>query len=131
MMLLILDTLIYNLTSYSSYLFLLLPIFLSKKDLIKIIIFGLVIDNVLLSTYFLNTIILVTIFLINKYGLKIFKKTSLNYFLISNFNFIFYYFILSLTYGFNVEKFTNAYFIHVAFVICSYNSLKKYIKLSR
>ena len=131
MKLLLLDILIYNLTPYSSYFFLIAPIFTSKKDWLKIILIGLIIDNVILNTYFVNTAIFIVIFLINKHIFKFYSRSFFNYFLVANFNFIFYYFILSAIYHFDLMLFVNAYFLNTAFLICSYNLCKKYIKLSR
>ena len=63
MILFLLDFLIYNYTSYSTY-FILLNL-MAKKNYKKLILIGLILDFFVLNTYFKNTLILIILILIN------------------------------------------------------------------
>jgi len=130
--LLLLDILIYNLTSYNTYFFLISILLFNKKEFNKIIIIGLIIDLIITNKPFLNTIILSIIFIINKKYLKLYKRKLKDYVLLNIFNFMIYYASLSIITGcFNIYTFLINIIINYTFYVLSYNSLKKYIKLAR
>lgn len=129
--LILLDILIFNFTSYSTYFFLLLPIFYKKQEYIIIIFAGLFIDVILLNIPFLNTIILLILFFLNKKIIKLKKKTLMNFLLVANFNFAIYHLIMSFFYNFNIINFAESFFLNFMFCLLSYNLLGKYIKLAR
>ena len=130
-LLLLLDVLIYNFTSYSTYFFLLSILITSKKDCVSIIILGLFLDFVVLSTPFVNTIILLLLFFLDKKFFKMQKRELKSFLLITNFNFVFYYFLLSALYSLDLSTFALTFLINLLFCLLSYNLLKKHIKLSR
>ena len=78
MILFLLDFLIYNYTSYSTY-FILLNL-MAKKNYKKLILIGLILDFFVLNTYFKNTLILIVLILINKYILNFNKKKYSSFF---------------------------------------------------
>jgi len=130
--LLLLDILIYNLTSYNTYFFLISILLFNKKEFNKMIIIGLIIDLIITNKPFLNTIILSIIFIINKKYLKLYKRKLKDYVLLNIFNFMIYYASLSIITGcFNIYTFLINIIINYTFYVLSYNSLKKYIKLAR
>jgi len=131
LLLLLLDLLVYNFTSYNSYFILLSLLLISDKEYFKIILIGLFLDLIFVNTYFINTLILLILFFINKKILKISKNDMKHYFFISNFNFILYNFFLSLIYGYNIMTFTTTFLINILFCLLSYKNVKKHIKLSR
>lgn len=131
MIFLLLDILIYNLTDYNSYFFLLSLIAYKADDYMKMIFISLFLDFIVLSVPFINTIILSILFFVNKTFFKLKKKTLVNYLLMANFNFTAYNLILSILYSFDIRVFAISYIINIVFYLLSYNMLKKHIKLSR
>ena len=85
MILFLLDFLIYNYTSYSTY-FILLNL-MAKKNYKKLILIGLILDFFVLNTYFKNTLILIILILINKYILNFNKKNIVVFLAISIINY--------------------------------------------
>jgi len=131
-LLLILDILIYNFTSYSSYFFIISICLCDKKDLYKLILIGLFLDLIVFDKLFINTLIIWIIFLINKKFFKLKEKTLISFLLINNFNFLLYnIFLAFLTVNFDVLNFFESLMINIIFYLLSYNLLKKHIKLSR
>lgn len=131
MIFLLLDILIYNLTRYNSYFFLISLLLYKGSDFIKIIFIGLVLDLIILNVPFINTLIISLLFLINKKIFKLKKRTLTDYLLLLNFNYVFYNVALSILYSFILSSFSLSYIINILFYILSYNLVKKRIKLSR
>lgn len=130
--LLLLDILIYNLTTYNTYFFLISILLFNKKEFNKIILIGLIIDLIITNKPFLNTIILFIIFIINKKYLKLYKHKLKDYVLLNIFNFTIYYASLSIITGsFNYNVFLTDIIINYIFYALSYNLFKKHIKLAR
>ena len=94
MILFLLDFLIYNYTSYSTY-FILLNLMV-KKNYKKLILIGLILDFFVLNTYFKNTLILIILILINKYILNFNKKNIVVFLAISIINYHFFIIFNSL-----------------------------------
>jgi len=102
MILFFIDILIYNLTSFNTYLVLLN--LLNKENKYKLIIIALILDLIIFNTYFKNIIIILILILINKYLLN-YKKTIVNYLNINILNYILFI-ILTNFINFNFS-FTN------------------------
>lgn len=131
-MLLLIDILIYNFTSFNTYFFLISLIITAPKNIVDFLIVGLIIDFIILNTPLITTIFLILLFIFNKKFLKINKRTFFNYFSINCLNLLIYLaYIIIINQNFNFEKFIIAIIINLTFYILSYNSLKKFIKLSR
>lgn len=119
MILFLLDFLIYNYTSYSTY-FILLNL-MAKKNYKKLILIGLILDFFVLNTYFKNTLILIVLILINKYILNFNKKNIVAFLAISIINYrLFIIFNSVLNHNlsfFNISTIiVNNYFLY--FIIC-------------
>ena len=119
MILFLLDFLIYNYTSYSTY-FILLNLMV-KKNYKKLILIGLILDFFVLNTYFKNTLILIILILINKYILNFNKKNIVVFLAISIINYHLFIIFNSLI-NHNISFFNistiivNNYFLY--FIIC-------------
>lgn len=119
MILFLLDFLIYNYTSYSTY-FILLNL-MAKKNYKKLILIGLILDFFVLNTYFKNTLILIILILINKYILNFNKKNIVVFLAISIINYHLFIIFNSLI-NHNISFFNistiivNNYFLY--FIIC-------------
>lgn len=124
MILFILDGLIYNLTTYNTYLILLN---LSKKKYFSLIIIGLILDLIIFDTYIKNTIVMVLLIIINKYIINFDLKNIINYLSINILNFIIY-FILSSFVTFNFSMSTISYLIIENFTLYMVFSLVYYYK---
>ena len=119
MILFLLDFLIYNYTSYSTY-FILLNL-MAKKNYKKLILIGLILDFFVLNTYFKNTLILIVLILINKYILNFNKKNIVAFLAISIINYrLFIIFNSVINHNlsfFNISTIiVNNYFLY--FIIC-------------
>lgn len=119
MILFLLDFLIYNYTSYSTY-FILLNLMV-KKNYKKLILIGLILDFFVLNTYFKNTLILIILILINKYILNFNKKNIVVFLAISIINyhlFIIFNSLINHNISFlNISTIiVNNYFLY--FIIC-------------
>ena len=119
MILFLLDFLIYNYTSYSTY-FILLNL-MAKKNYKKLILIGLILDFFVLNTYFKNTFILIILILINKYILNFNKKNIVVFLAISIINyhlFIIFNSVINHNISFlNISTIiVNNYFLY--FIIC-------------
>lgn len=119
MILFLLDFLIYNYTSYSTY-FILLNL-MAKKNYKKLILIGLILDFFVLNTYFKNTLILIILILINKYILNFNKKNIVVFLAISIINYhLFIIFNSVINHNINFLNIStiivNNYFLY--FIIC-------------
>lgn len=119
MILFLLDFLIYNYTSYSTY-FILLNL-MAKKNYKKLILIGLILDFFALNTYFKNTLILIILILINKYILNFNKKNIVVFLAISIINyhlFIIFNSVINHNISFlNISTIiVNNYFLY--FILC-------------
>ena len=110
---LFLDIAVYNLTKYNTF-FVLLPIFIFsyKKEWLKIIIMGIILDF-LTNTFIINLIIFLIIYSINRSLFKIFNLKFTSYILIMVLSYFF--FILAL-YLFNNFKNFNISFLLTFFI---------------
>ena len=130
--LLVLDILIYNFTSYNSFFFLISLNFFTNKDYLKVILLGLTIDLILLNTPFINTIILFLLFLINKKFIKLHNRSLIDYLYINLLNLGIYNLILIIiNQNLNLMNFLISLIINILFYLLSYNLVKRYIKLAR
>ena len=102
MILFLIDILIYNLTSFNTYLVLLN--LLNKENKYKLIIITLILDLIIFNTYFKNIIIILILMLINKYLLN-YKNTIVNYLSINILNYNLFIILTNLV-NFNFS-FTN------------------------
>ena len=125
----VLDILIYNLTIYSSFFFL---INLNRKSLSYNLALGLFIDFVLLKTYFLNTILILIFYLIRHYFLKINYGKFINYFFF-NLGIVLIYILMTtgLFSYFNLKNILLSLLINSIFISISYIKDSKDIKLIR
>ena len=119
MILFLLDFLIYNYTSYSTY-FILLNL-MAKKNYKKLILIGLILDFFVFNTYFKNTLILIILILINNYILNFNKKNIVVFLAISIINyhlFIIFNSVINHNISFlNISTIiVNNYFLY--FIIC-------------
>lgn len=119
MILFLLDFLIYNYTSYSTY-FILLNL-MAKKNYKKLILIGLILDFFVFNTYFKNTLILIILILINKYILNFNKKNIVVFLAINIINyhlFIIFNSVINHNISFlNISTIiVNNYFLY--FIIC-------------
>ncbi len=119
MILFLLDFLIYNYTSYSTY-FILLNL-MAKKNYKKLILIGLILDFFVFNTYFKNTLILIILILINKYILNFNKKNIVVFLAISIINyhlFIIFNSVINHNISFlNISTIiVNNYFLY--FILC-------------
>ena len=102
MILFFIDILIYNLTSFNTFLVLLN--LLNKENKYKLIIIALILDLIIFNTYFKNIIVILVLILINKYLLN-YKNTIVNYLSINILNYTLFIIITNLI-NFNFS-FTN------------------------
>ena len=127
MIYLFLDILIYNLTKYKSYFFL---INLSNEDLLTNMMIALIIDLFIMHTLFLNTLIILILYLLKKYLLKINLHNFLTFLFYNLFNLGIYYLIMNACFkGFYFKDLVNVLIINLIFIIISYKNLDKNINL--
>ena len=127
MIYLLLDILIYNLTKYQSYFFL---INLSNKDLLTNMIIALTIDLCIMHTFFLNTLIILGLYLIKKYLLKINLHNFITFLFYNLFNLGIYFLIMHICFkGFYFKDLISVLIVNLIFIIISYKNQDKNINL--
>ena len=127
MIYLLLDILIYNLTKYQSYFFL---INLSNKDLLTNMIIALTIDLCIMHTFFLNTLIILGLYLIKKYLLKINLHNFITFLFYNLFNLGIYFLIMHIYFkGFYFKDLISVLIVNLIFIIISYKNQDKNINL--
>ncbi|MBE6156731.1 MAG: hypothetical protein E7161_03185 [Firmicutes bacterium] len=84
-LLLLLDVLVNNFTSYSSYFFI---VYLYNKSYKYYLLTGLTLDFIIFNNLFLNTILLSIIYLVNKIFKDLNKNNFYNYIFIIIFNYL-------------------------------------------
>lgn len=132
MYLLILDILIYNLTPYNSFFFLLSLFFLRKNDYLRVIILGLILDFIILDKFLINTVILLIIFTINKKIIPLKNRDLKTYLIFNIISYLFFVLCLAvINQKFNFSSFIESLIIQIIFILTSYKMLKKHIKLVR
>ncbi len=86
-LLILLDVLINNYTSYTSFFFI---IYLYNKPYKYYLITGLILDYIVFNTYFYNIIILSLMYFLNKFFQDLNKNNFYNYLFITLFNYLTY-----------------------------------------
>jgi len=120
-LLFLLDILINNYTSYTSYFFI---IYLYNKSYKYYLLTGLILDLVIFKSLFTNTLILSLIYLFN----KVFKELNItnifNYIFINIFNYIVFIFLTNIMFLNNLDTILillgNNLLINTIFYILSY-----------
>ena len=121
---LILDILIYNLTPYKSFFFLLN---ITDKSLVYNVSVGIFVDLFITHTYFITTLFMILMWTIKK-TLKINLYNRINY-LIFNSSMVFgYYLVLACIYNFDWQILGNILVVNIIFILISYIKYKKCIK---
>jgi len=131
---LILDLLIYNLTTFNTYFFLATFPFLKKENIPIVIISALILDLFYFNTFPIHLIIFIIIYLLNRLLFK--NQNFLKYIYLTTLNYIIY---ISLTYlATNYQNLEIIYllkfilknfWLNIIFYILSYNLFSKFIKL--
>ena len=121
------DILIYNLTKFKSYFFL---INLSNKDLLTNMTIALIIDLFIMHSFFINTLIVITLYFIRKYLLKINLHNFLTFLFYNLFNLGIYFLIMHICFkGFYFKDLINVIIVNLIFIIISYKNQDKNINL--
>ena len=120
-LLFLLDILINNYTSYTSYFFI---IYLYNKSYKYYLLTGLILDLVIFKSLFTNTLILSLIYLFNKVFKELNKTNIFNYIFINIFNYIVFIFLTNIMFLRNLDTILillgNNLLINTIFYILSY-----------
>ncbi|MBQ8902291.1 MAG: hypothetical protein IJY87_04400 [Bacilli bacterium] len=120
-LLFLLDILINNYTSYTSYFFI---IYLYNKSYKYYLLTGLILDLVIFKSLFTNTLILSLIYLFNKVFKELNKTNIFNYVFINIFNYIVFIFLTNIMFLNNLDTILillgNNLLINTIFYILSY-----------
>ncbi|MBQ7031060.1 MAG: hypothetical protein IJN13_01640 [Bacilli bacterium] len=120
-LLFLLDILINNYTSYTSYFFV---IYLYNKSYKYYLLTGLILDLVIFKSLFTNTLILSLIYLFNKVFKELNKTNIFNYIFINIFNYIVFIFLTNIMFLNNLDTILillgNNLLINTIFYILSY-----------
>ena len=127
MILVFLDCLIYNFTSYKSFFFL---NSINSKSIVYNIAIGIFIDHFIIHLYFPTLIFMIIMYFIHKY-LKLNYLNVLNYYLFNICMVFIYYLVLSIINNSNYSILLNIFVINSIFILISYIKDSRRIKLSR
>lgn len=120
-LLLLLDILINNYTSYTSYFFI---IYLYNKPFKYYLLTGLILDLIIFKSLFINTLILSLIYLLNKVFKDLNKSNIYNYIFINIFNYIAFIILSNIMYFTNIDNILillgSNLLINIIFYILSY-----------
>lgn len=124
-LLILLDILINNLTSYTSYFFI---VYLYNKAYKYYLLTGLILDLLIFSSLPLNTIILSIMFLANKIFTNLNKNNFYNFIFFSTYNYILYIILTNLsvfnTIPFILTEIGYHLFINIIFYILVFRVIK-------
>ena len=127
MILVFLDCLIYNFTSYKSFFFL---NSINSKSIVYNIAIGIFIDHFIIHLYFPTLIFMIIMYFLHKY-LKLNYLNVLNYYLFNICMVFIYYLALSIINNSNYSILLNIFVINSIFILISYIKDSRRIKLSR
>jgi len=125
-LLLIIDVLLNNFTSYTSYFFI---IFLYNKPYKFFLLTGVILDFIIFNNLFLNTILLSVIYLCNKVFKDLNKHNFYNYIFINIFNYLLFIILSNLLMCNNITNILiiigSSLLINLIFYVLSYRICKQ------
>ena len=133
--LLLLDIILYNTSPFKPFFFLIYLPFITKKNIVTLIITALVLDLFIFDAFPINLVILIALYYLNRFIFK--RNTFLLFMILCVINYLIYTFAIYLI--FNYQRIEILYYlrfilesgwINIIFYILGYNLLFKNIKFN-